>query len=365
MATSHSAATLLVVDDEPNVRKALKRLLARDGYQIILAEDGISGLYEIQNNEIDLIIADAMMPGMDGITFLSKVNDIRPDTAQILLTGSSDIPLLSGAINSCQLNKFLTKPWDSEELLLTIETVLQENNLARQSESSHQELMRELDQAAAMQVQQLKEFKGNQNFQFDWLYQPCTVLAGDGIGLRQEQQKTIFYLLDVAGHGPAAAMGSFALQQILANLPLTDPEETALGLNRMITSRNKTMNYFTMIYGDLDNESGKVRFCQAGHPHPIHWSCQTGQISMPGEGGFPIGLVDQATYSRIELQLESGDRLFFCSDGLVDMGLNSIINIIESNSAENLEVLKNKIQKARMEMPVDDDISLLALEWKS
>lgn len=363
MTNAIAEATLLVVDDEVNVRKALKRLLNQDGYRIILAEDGLSGLQKLRENHVDLIISDARMPGMDGITFLSKANDMQPHSAQILLTGTSDIPLLQDAVNDCQLDRFLTKPWGPKQLRATVQTVLKENSKTRQSEHSREALMRELGMAADMQIQPLLNCNVHRNLKFEWLYEPCSVLAGDGIGLRQEGEKALFYLLDVVGHGPAAAMESFALQQILASYGPSAPEWIAEDMNQIILDKNQPMNYFTMIYGDLDVNSGNVRLCQAGHPHPIHWRRRDGSIKIVGEGGFPIGLFNQASFTRIEFKLEPGDRLFFFSDGLLDMGLCAMTHLIETHKDKSLCELKEKIHTSRMIMPVDDDISLLAMEW--
>jgi sigma-B regulation protein RsbU (phosphoserine phosphatase) len=364
MNASQNEMTLLVVDDEINVRKALARILSSSDYRLIFAEDGQEGLRKIKAQQIDLVISDARMPGMDGITFLSKVGEIQPDAAQIMLTGSSDLDLLKGAVNDCRLSRFVTKPWDANELVATVEAVLKDNADIRKSNEYKNYLIQQLEVAAAMQREQIPERSLNDDLKLEWIYQPCSILAGDGIGFSRDGDHLFFYLIDVVGHGPAAAMESYALQKQIADFRNTEPEQVAAELNRIRFKQNSPMNYFTMIYGVLDVHSGHLKLCQAGHPHPLHWYRKDHSTKVIGEGGFPVGLIEGAAYSTINIKLAPGDRMLFCSDGLLDVGISPIISLLENSSDDDLPRLTEKISNWRGIFPVEDDISMLALEWK-
>lgn len=108
--------TLLLVDDEPNIVNALKRLLRRDGYHIITAADGAEGLQRLAENRVDVIVSDQRMPGMTGVEFLHRAKAQYPDTVRMVLSGFTELQSIIDAVNEGAIYKFLTKPWDDERL---------------------------------------------------------------------------------------------------------------------------------------------------------------------------------------------------------------------------------------------------------
>ena len=85
--TESNIFNILVVDDEPSYRKAMKRLLNTDGHNVTLAEDGIDGLRILQKKEFDMVLTDINMPNMNGWEFLEKLNLLYPDLPVAIITG--------------------------------------------------------------------------------------------------------------------------------------------------------------------------------------------------------------------------------------------------------------------------------------
>ena len=112
--------TILLVDDEPSILSALKRLLRREGYTILTAENGLEGLNLLAGNEVGVVISDARMSPTNGSDFLAKVREMYPDTIRIILSGYTDLQAITEAVNKGEIYKFLTKPWEDEKLLKTI-----------------------------------------------------------------------------------------------------------------------------------------------------------------------------------------------------------------------------------------------------
>ncbi|MES2016228.1 MAG: EAL domain-containing protein [Pseudomonadota bacterium] len=108
--------TLLLVDDEQNIVSALKRLLRRDNYQILTAYNGQEGLDVLAANAVDVIVSDQRMPGMIGADFLRAAKGLYPDTIRIMLSGYTELQSVTDAVNEGAIYKFLTKPWDDEQL---------------------------------------------------------------------------------------------------------------------------------------------------------------------------------------------------------------------------------------------------------
>lgn len=127
-------ATLLFVDDEPNILAALRRLFRPLGYRIFTAEGGAQGLGIFDSESIDLVISDMRMPAMDGAQFLEQVRLKSPDTVRILLTGYADIASTIDAINKGQIYRYIAKPWEDNDICLTVRYALEQKLLAREKE---------------------------------------------------------------------------------------------------------------------------------------------------------------------------------------------------------------------------------------
>lgn len=111
-----SVQTLLLVDDEPNILSSLSRLLRREGYTILKATSPIEAFELLAKHPTQVVISDQRMPEMSGTEFLSRVRQLYPDTVRLVLTGYTDLESVTGAINRGAIYKFLTKPWDDDQL---------------------------------------------------------------------------------------------------------------------------------------------------------------------------------------------------------------------------------------------------------
>lgn len=108
--------TLLILDDEPNVLNALKRLLRRENFQILTAETPSAAFEHLARQPVQVVLSDQRIPEMSGSEFLSRVRQLYPDTIRIVLSGYTDIDSVTSAINQGAIYRFLTKPWDDDRL---------------------------------------------------------------------------------------------------------------------------------------------------------------------------------------------------------------------------------------------------------
>lgn len=115
-AESSAKPTVLLVDDEESILSALRRLLRREPFHILTASGGQAGLDELARNRVDVIVSDQRMPGMSGIEFLRRAKELYPDTVRIVLSGYADLQSITDAINEGAIYKFLSKPWDDDQI---------------------------------------------------------------------------------------------------------------------------------------------------------------------------------------------------------------------------------------------------------
>ncbi len=127
--------TILIVDDEEQVLKALERSLRNEKYNIFKALGGEEGLKLLEMREFDLVMSDQNMPHMDGVTFLQKVKAEQPRTLTIMLTGETDLQVAVNAINEAGVYKFIMKPWDDDDLKITLRRALESLDLTRERDT--------------------------------------------------------------------------------------------------------------------------------------------------------------------------------------------------------------------------------------
>lgn len=145
--------TLLLVDDEENILSSLTRLLRREGYKIFRANCGQAGLELLKEHEVGVIISDQRMPEMTGVEFLGKVKDLYPETVRIVLSGYTDLKSITDAINEGAIFRFLTKPWDDDQLRNNVCEAFSHYELKQENERLSQEL-REANTKLEYQVEQ-------------------------------------------------------------------------------------------------------------------------------------------------------------------------------------------------------------------
>ncbi|MEO8629946.1 MAG: response regulator [Betaproteobacteria bacterium] len=132
--------SLLLVDDEENILSSLRRLLRPDGYQILTANCGESALELLDHQLVDVIVSDQRMPGMTGTEFLRRVRDRFPETIRIVLSGYTELDSVTSAINDGAIYKFLTKPWEDEQLRSNISEAFGRKRLDDENRRLHAEL---------------------------------------------------------------------------------------------------------------------------------------------------------------------------------------------------------------------------------
>jgi len=140
---------ILCVDDDPGILKSLTRLFLDSAYTLLLAESAAEGLRILEGGEkVQVIIADYRMPIMNGVEFLRQVNERWPESVRIILSGYADTAAVVSAINEGRIYKFIAKPWNDDELQMTITKavelyfLIEENrNLAEKLQAANEELV--------------------------------------------------------------------------------------------------------------------------------------------------------------------------------------------------------------------------------
>jgi type II secretory ATPase GspE/PulE/Tfp pilus assembly ATPase PilB-like protein/DNA-binding response OmpR family regulator len=144
---------ILLVDDEPNVLSALRRVFRQENYEVVTCGDPIAALAMVKEQPFHVLISDFMMPGMDGGELLQQARQVRPDMIRIMLTGHADVNAVVAAVKSGAVYKFILKPWNDDDLRVTVALALERQELSR----SHLALSKD-NARKTREIEQLAKF---------------------------------------------------------------------------------------------------------------------------------------------------------------------------------------------------------------
>ena len=150
---------ILLVDDEESILNSLRRLLRSQPYELLLASSGTQALELFSTHKVDLVLSDARMPGMDGAALLAEIHKRDPQCMNLLLTGYADIGTITAAINEGRIYRYLSKPWDDDELLLALRQALAHQHAERERQRlllltrEQNEQLRQLNASLEQRVQ--------------------------------------------------------------------------------------------------------------------------------------------------------------------------------------------------------------------
>lgn len=150
---------IVVVDDEEMVLKSIVSFLSLETeYTVKSFTSTRDALDWLRDNDADLVVSDYLMPEMDGISFLSKVRELRPEVPRIILTGYADKENAIKAINEVGLFQYIEKPWDNRDLLMVFRNGLERQTLLRRLQEKMDEIERSYAELHRLQRDVLKAF---------------------------------------------------------------------------------------------------------------------------------------------------------------------------------------------------------------
>jgi len=376
--------TILVVDDEiANLQKLYRTFVNR--YPVLSATSGREALELVQKNEgIAVIVADQRMPDMTGVDFLRRTLDLLPHAVRIILTGYTDVDVLMDAINTCKVYRYMVKPWDPPDLLMTVEHGLESHRLATENDLFRKELVRrerlarELEIARDIQRYILPpQCPMLEGYDMGVEYHPAREVGGDLYDFEWDPATLQVVIGDVSGKSiPAALYGAVFSGQVRTLFPRTlSPAEALRILNDNLVARYPSGSYIAVAYCRLDIRDGSGVLSNGGMPFPflIH----DGVLKRLEVRGVPLGLLEGSRYDELKFQLEPGDTLILASDGITD-ALNAdgafydadrFVDSIRRHGAKEIpEFLKDlhaELRQFIVGAELSDDVTILALRRRN
>jgi sigma-B regulation protein RsbU (phosphoserine phosphatase) len=383
-------AKILVVDDEPDLehlilQKFRKKINAKE-YEFHFARDGAEALDKITNDgKLDLVLTDINMPVMDGLTLLTKINELNNRLLRsIIVSAYGDMENIRTAMNRGAYD-FITKPINLSDLEITIEKSIKEIEHYKSVLSSRDKLIalqQELDIANIIQTSILQKtfpaFPERKEFDIYAKMITAKEVGGDLYDFFLVDKYRLGVVIgDVSGKGIAAALLMAVCKTLLkATAYKGMPADNILSeVNNILVNESPPNMFVTLFYGVLDTRSGAFEYSNGGHNSPYLISSDGKIRQLDNIGGLMIGAFKDVPYESNVVMVQPGEIILFYTDGVTEAfnkeeeefqesRLEQILankNTLSSNDLvhhvfENVQTFSEGVEQS-------DDITCLALKY--
>lgn len=290
--------TVLVVDDELPNRLYLKKLLSSYGCEVLMASDGPSALEMVHTRRPDLVLADVVMPNMDGFELCGAIKELSAtkEIPVIMVTAKGHINDLKKGFDLGAMD-YIRKPFDARELVLRVGNALALKRSREALARWKRRMSHELELAGAIQQSMFSDTPCfSPAFEIRVKYKASMDIGGDAFDvLELPDGRCCVYLADVSGHGVAPAMISSMLKasatELISSFFERGPAYICNELHvRLCAALNNPSYYATMFMALYEPDKKRWVCMNCGHPDPILVQGGTPVSFPPGGGGIPVGM---------------------------------------------------------------------------
>jgi sigma-B regulation protein RsbU (phosphoserine phosphatase) len=322
-------AKILVVDDEPDLEPLIlqrfRRQIRAGEMSFAFAHDGQEAIQRLDEDpSIEVVLSDINMPVMDGLTLLTKLNEMPRLLKTVMVSAYTDMLNLRVAMNRGAYD-FVTKPIDFEDLEATILKTTRELDMlrdARQTRRQLTEIQAELGVAAKIQQSLLPQpLVTHAQADIAAVMLPARQVSGDFYDFFAiDKNRFGFVIGDVSGKGIPAALFMAVARTVLRSTAMhgASPGECLTAVNRLLVPQSAGQMYVTLFYGILDTQSGKLTWSIGGHAPPWRLPANGGPYQIEGPRGYMVGMFGDATFDTTETPLNQGDTILVHTDGITD-----------------------------------------------
>ena len=323
------AKKILFVDDEPDlmplVMQRMRRDIRRGKYEFHFAGNGIEAIDVLSEvSDIDMIITDINMPGMDGLALLERIPDVNPNTRSIVVSAYGDMHNIRTAMNRGAFD-FVTKPIDFGDLRVTIERTLRNLQEWREAMSSRDRLTAlesELDVANQIQQSILPtEFPEHDGFKIFGSMEPAKEVGGDFFDLVLLEDSCVgLSVADVSDKGVPAALFMMSSRTMMkgAAISARNPGEVLSIVNSMLSEDNDPQMFVTVLYAVYDPENGLFTYASGGHDAPLVVHPDGTSELLDLTSGLVLGILPDIVFEQNSVTLKPGDTVICYTDGVTE-----------------------------------------------
>ncbi|GAB2558016.1 PP2C family protein-serine/threonine phosphatase [Spirosoma aerophilum] len=326
---------ILSVDDEPDmemlITQRFRRQIRDKNFEFIFATNGAEALEKLEQNEdVYLVLSDINMPEMDGLTFLSKLNDKKmPHLKAVMVSAFNDMDNIRTAMNRGAFD-FVTKPINFDDLEITINKTIGHIEMLVNSQHEHDQLVSiQNDINIAQEIQQamlpkvFPPFPNRTDFDLHAFLKAAKLVGGDLFDYFLMDENRLFFIIgDVSDKGIPASLFMAITKAIFkshfSNKNCDTITEEVSRINYFLSADNQSMMFVTAFVAILDLTTGVIEYVDAGHEPPMIIRKNNQVEVLKKKGGLALCIDGDYPYSSGTFVLEPGDTLFTYTDGVPD-----------------------------------------------
>ena len=220
---------ILLVDDEQNITRSIKRLCRSKGYEVLIANSAAEALETLANEKVKVVLSDQLMPGMTGAELFAQIQTEFPNVVRILLTGYTALEGITKAVNQGAVFKVLFKPWDDEHLLSTLDEAFDYFEIKDKNRRLSEELLelnKDLERRVEVKTRELsmhvKRLQVSQKL-FEHLPESAMGISEDGWVVEANNRARELFGTDALVGVKADALLPEALKALLAQTQQAEP----------------------------------------------------------------------------------------------------------------------------------------------
>lgn len=319
---------VLVIDDNHFMQVYMTSLLRQVGLEVIYAPDGPAGIKLFEQQQPAIVLVDANMPLMDGITVCSLIRQTEAGKYALIymMTSRPDLEHVERAY-AVGVDEYFTKPILEPVFLARIKKSIKEKHHM----SENKILRNDLNKAQTVQAAMLPAVLHTDWVSVEFVYRPCGLVSGDCIDfwLSEDEQTVYGYVFDVAGHGFSSAMQVFAIRMLFCQARQKKAGDICAMLEYVNAEmfRNNRPAMVAAIVFAVHRRQRLLEYVSAAiSPFYVRRGADLSAVSV---AGFPLGYKRDAPYVKKSLPLKGVDELVFGSDGfseIVDCETKDICN---------------------------------------
>ncbi|MGQ0613817.1 MAG: PP2C family protein-serine/threonine phosphatase [Planctomycetaceae bacterium] len=379
-------AKVLLVDDEPNLLRAVERTLEEEFPAVVESTtDPREAILRLQCRPYKVLVTDYQMPHMDGVALLGEARRLSPDTVRVMLTARTEVREVAAAINTGQIFRFVSKPWGEGELSAAVRDAIafHDERQSRREERARAESERKALGAAvfdASEIQRALLPAGRiavAGGTASCAILPCEQATGDYLdAVPLEGGRTGILLGDVSGHGLGAALFVLTARALLrsglqAGVALAPLLERTNAFLCRDMGGERFLTLFAAIY---DGGTGTLTYLNAGHVPPLLLG-PAGLRELP-RTSLPLGVLEEARYNAVRQErLAPGECLLAYTDGVLEarnpegdfFGALRLKELLAGRLGASpdalLALLREAVAAFAAPRGPEDDVALLALRY--